>query len=434
MSTEILLLKKFKSKFMRNTGWLLFEQIFRMILALLVTSQMARYLGAHNYGLLNYGVAYIAIFMTLSKLGIDSIIVHEIIKNRKNTGEIVGTTIVLRSISSLISILMIYVLVVFLNPNEKMLHVITIIQSLSLIFVAFDVVGFWFQSNLQSKYAVISKSIAFTLVSIWRIILIYFEAPVEYFAFATVLEAITISAFMVVFYIKFNGQKLSFSFQVAKKLLIRSSSFIISGLLVSIYTQMDKIMLGKIADESTVGIYSAAMTIASLWIFVPNALIESARPVIMSTKESNEKLYLLRYKQLLCSIIWLSIFASLFISLLSKPLVLIIFGDQFTESIFVLAVLIWSRIFALIGVTRSIWLISENQVKYQIYFVGVGAFLNVILNFVLIPKYGAMGAAIATIFAEVLSSTVALLFFKKTRPLFKLIIEAFIFKGITSRS
>lgn len=415
---------------MRNTGWLLFEQVFRMGLSLIITSLMARYLGTENFGLINYSLAYIMIFTTVSNLGIDNIIVNEIIKNREETGKVIGTTIYLRLSSSVISIFSIYLIVGFLNADQITIQLITLIQSISLLFVVFDSIDYWFQSNLQSKYVVIAKSTAFSIVSIWRLMLIFSGKSLYYFAMATALEAIVISACMIVFYIRFKGPKMHFSYETAKNLFSKSYHFFLAGLLIMIYTQIDKIMLGKMTDVTTVGIYSAAMAISSLWVFVPYALIESARPIIMTSKGHSENLYILKYKQLFCSIIWISIGASIVISLFSKLIILLIYGNQFIESINVLIILIWSRIFSLIGSTRVIWLTVENLGKFQVVFVGIGAVLNVFLNLLLIPKYGAIGAAISTLIAEVISTFLAVLIFKKTRPLFKLIIESFLFKGV----
>lgn len=415
---------------MRNTGWLLFEQIFRMGLSLIVTSLMARYLGSENFGLINYSLAYIMIFTTVSNLGIDNIIVNEIIKNREETGKVIGTTIYLRLSSSIISIFLILLIVRYLNVGQITIQLITIIQSISLLFVVFDSIQFWFQSNLQSKYVVVAKSTAFFIVSIWRLLLIFSEKSIYYFAITTAIETIAISVCMLVFYMKFKGPKLHFSLQTAKNLLLKSYHFFIAGLLIMIYTQIDKIMLGQMTDVTTVGIYSAAMTISSLWIFVPYALIASARPIIMTSKNHSEALYIKKYKQLFSSIIWISIGASIIISLCSSFIVLLIYGNQFIESINILVILIWSRIFSLIGSTRAIWLTVEDLGKFQVVFVGIGAILNVGLNLLLIPKYGAIGASISTLFAEIVSTFFAVLIFKKTRPLFKLIIESFLLKGV----
>lgn len=415
---------------MRNTGWLLFEQIFRMGLSLIVTSLMARYLGTHDFGVLNYSLAFILIFTKMSNLGIDIIIVNEIIKNRTETGKIIGTTIYLRLISSCVSIFLLFLIIQYINPNDTLLFIITILQSISLLFIIFDSIDYWFQSNLQSKYIVISKSVAFTIVSIWRLSLIFFEKPITYFAAATVIEAIVISSFVIAFYIRFKGPKLHFSFKIAKQLLSKSYYHFIAGLLIIVYTQIDKIMLGNMTGGSTVGIYSAAMVVSSLWLFVPNALIESASPLIMSAKSESEYSYRKKNKQLYCAIIWIGLGASIVITLLSKQITLLIYGNEFIDSVHVLTILIWSRVFSLIGTTKAIWLTVENLGKYQVYFVGIAACINIVLNIILIPIYGAIGAAIATLIAEVVSAFFACLLFKKTRPLFKLIIESFLFKDV----
>lgn len=194
---------------------------------------------------------------------------------------------------------------------------------------------------------------------------------------------------------------------------------------------MDKIILGQVTGGSTVGIYTAAMTIANLWIFIPNAIIDSARPIIMTEKENhNEELYRKRFKQLCSSIIWISVVASILITVIAKPIVFILYGQQYTQAVGVLIILIWSRIFSLIGTVSSIWLISENLMKLQKYFVGIGAVVNILLNLAFIPHYGASGSAIATLFAEVLTSTVALLIFRETIPLLKLILNSFNLRNI----
>lgn len=415
---------------MENTGWLIFEQIFRMGLSLIVTSLMARYLGKEDFGSINYSLAYILIFTTASNLGIDNIIINEIIKNRKGTGRLIGTTIFLRFISSVLSIFFLFLIINFMDAHSVTVRIITLIQSISLVFIVFNSIEYWFQSNLQSKYIVISKSVAFTIISSWRLIAIFFGKSVYFFAFTTVIEAVVVSLFMIVFYVKFKGPRLQVSFKTAKHLLSKSYHFFVAGLLIMVYTQIDKIMLGQMSDVATVGIYSAAMTISSLWVFIPLALIESARPLIMASKSESETSYIRKYKQLYCSIIWISIGASVVITLLSKPIILVIYGQQFIDSVYILTILIWSRIFSLIGSTRAIWLTVENLGKFQVIFVGIGALLNMGFNMLLIPQYGAIGAAVATLITEIISTFFAVLLFKQTRPLFKLIIEAFLCKGI----
>jgi PST family polysaccharide transporter len=416
----------FKNRVVKNTGWLIFEHIFRMILSLLVTSIVARYLGTYNYGLINYGLAYITIFLNISSLGIDSILVYEIVSNEKKTGEMIGTAMFMRVISSLISVIFIYTIVSHMNSNNSLLVIITFIQSISIIFASFDLLKYWFQSNLNSKYVVLSKLIAFTLVSSWRIILVALKVEVEYFAIATIIETFTAAVVLFISYYKHRGPTLKIKLSLMNVLLKKSYLFIVAGLLVSIYTQIDKIMLGKMFDISSVGIYTAAMNIAGLWIFIPMAIIESLRPLIMKEKNVSQERYEYLFSKLNSIIIWISIAAAISITLLSKYIIIIIYGRGFLESTPILIILVWSRIFSLLGTTRTIWLISENLKRYVNVLVGIGAIINFSMNLYLIPIYGALGAAIATIIAEFISSFLVLYILRDTKPLAKMISSAFL--------
>lgn len=426
------LLKNSSAKqFMANTGWLIFDKVFHMILSLVVTSMTARYLGKEGYGVINFGLSFINIFTIICKLGIDSIIVNELVKNKEKSGEILGTTLVLRLISSLCSLVLTFVFVSVLKPNQSIVMIVTMIQSISLIFVTLDTVDFYFQSILKSKYTAIARSISYPLVCLLRLIFIFFKVSVVWFAWATVLDAVMIGIVLLYFYLKKEKRKITFSVRQAKHLLQNSYSFIWANLLVTIYTQMDRIMVGSLVGDAETGLYSAAMTIANLWIFIPNALIDSARPLIMELKASGkDETYKLRYAQLYAGIIWISIAAGIFFTVFSNITIIIIYGKEYFEAVIVLKILVWSRLFSLIGTARNIWLICEECAKYVKWFVGAGAGINIILNFILIPLFGALGAAIATLITEIVSSFFMIGIFKKTRPLMTFIWDAFRCKNV----
>lgn len=417
------------ARFFTNTGWLVFDKLFHMALSLIVTGMMSRYLGVENYGYLNYGLAFIEIFTIICKLGIDGIIVNELIQQREKNGEILGTTTCLRLLSSLLSLVLTYLFVKILNPGETVILVITMVQSVSLIFVAFDTLDYYFQSKLESKYTAAARSISYPVVCLLRVLFIYLKKDVAWFAWATVLDALLIAAVMFYFYKKDHLPKFNLSVPMAKYLLSHSYHFIPVNLLVTIYTQMDKLMVKGMSDSTQVGLYSAAMLIANLWIFIPNALIDSGRPLVMSMKaEKNERGYTARMRQLSAGVIWISILAGLFFTVFGKLVVYIINGKAFLDAVPVLLILIWSRLFSLVGTIRSVWMLCEGQEKYIKYFIGLGAVINVALNSLLIPEFGAVGAAAATLATEVLSSFVATGICRRTRPYFKILMEALLIK------
>lgn len=418
-------------KFIKNTGWLIFDKILHMIMSLVVTGAVARYLGDHDYGIINYGLSFVNIFTIVTKLGIDSIIVNELVKNRDKEGEIIGTSIGLRMISSLLSLIVTYIFVWVLNPTEEIVILVTMIESLSLLGLAFDTIDFYFQSKLMSKYSALARTFSYPLVCLYRVALVLLKADLHWFGWAAAFDACCIGLLLLIFYRKNQGPALKFSWSMGKNLLSHGKHFILANLLVTIYTQMDRLMLGSMSGQDQVGIYSAAMTIANLWIFIPNALMDSARPLIMELKANGQKeMYQKRWRQIYAGVIWISILAGIFFTIFPKLVIWIIYGKNYFEAISVLMILIWSRLFSLLGVLRSTWMLCEGYEKYVKYFIGLGAVINVVLNSILIPVIGADGAAVATLITEITASLFASMWYKKTRELTPVIWDALRFKGI----
>lgn len=420
-------------RFLGNTGWILFERVLHVLLTLLTTSLTLRYLGTDGSGMIDYGASYVTIFTILCKLGIDSILVNEIVKGEHPSGTLVGTTIGLRLLSALLSVGIIAAVVSLLKPNETEILLITVIQSCSLLLVSFDTIDFWFQSQLQSRYTALSKAISFLLVCGFRLTLIALKADVYWFAFASVMDALIIGVMLLMFYRRTATDPLRFSWKTARYLLPLSAPFIVSALLITLYTQMDTIMLGSLVTEnpdSAVGIYNAAAKVCNMWVFVPIAVIDSARPMIMGQKGRDEVSYQTRYRRLYAAVVWLGIVAGIAISLLSGFIIWIIAGEEFAAAAPVLTVLIWARLFSVIGTTRGIWMVCENLSRYVVIFAAAGAAVNFAINMVLIPQMGAMGAAVATLITEIVVGVVMPLFFKKTRPVVKLMMQAVCLKGL----
>ncbi len=199
---------------------------------------------------------------------------------------------------------------------------------------------------------------------------------------------------------------------------------------MAIYAQMDKIMLGQMLDTYTVGLYSVGIYICSLWNFIPESVIASLRPEIMKAKKSNEDLYQKKLKQMYALIIWISIFYALFVCLFSKYIILILYGKDFLGAKAPLMIAVWYCGFSLMGSARDVWIICEGHQKYSKWFALIGAITNLVLNLLLIPKIGMIGAAIATLITQIMTGFGVTLLFKNTRENNKYLIEAFLLRGI----
>lgn len=418
-----------KSKKVKNSGWIIGQQVFQMVLQLVVGVLTARYLGPSNYGSLNYTASFVSFVMSVATLGMDAVIIKELIDHPEAEGEYLGTAIVFRMGASIASSISIALLVYILNRDDPIKVVLVLLQSIQLFFRAIQIFDSWFTRYLKSKYVSIGKMAASIAVSTYKIWLLATAKDIVWFAASNSIVDGVIALIEFYYYRKEKGQKLSFRFSTGCKILKQSYHFIISGLMVGFYSQMDRIMLGQLLSDTDVGLYTTAAAICGMWIFVPTAIIDSFQASIMETKKNGtHNQYLTRLEQLYGFIIWLCIFVSVFVSILAKPVVLILYGQAYLRSIETLRILIWSETFAMIGTARGIWILCENKSKYVKYYLFVGAVANLILNSILIPYYGNNGAAFATLITQIITSLIAPLFFRETSVHSKIVIDSVVAK------
>lgn len=412
-------------KFIKSTGWQLFSKIYTMLLSLVVGALTARYLGPSNYGLIGYGSSLVALFINVSSLGMNDVVQKELIDTPENRGEILGTALCMRILASLLCMLAIDILVRVVEPGHDLLRTVTILQSFALLIQTGEVLGYWFHVRLEFKYISIGTMIASTVVCIWRVCLLVSNASLEYFAASSCLQYLASSSMLVFFFIRKYPTKLVANITTARKILKSSYHFILSGLAISLYTQMDKIMLGNILSEEMVGYYTAASTIASIWEFVPIAIINSAMVIVLESKKENEERYKKTLSLLLCGISCMGIAVALIFTVFGKIAILILYGRTYLPAFKALIILSWSSCSALIGCARgSTWVLAENLNKYSKHYVIISSVANFALNLILIPRWGIEGAAAATLVSQIMTTFISPMFFKETRSFASVYIDS----------
>jgi O-antigen/teichoic acid export membrane protein len=340
-------LKITTSKFISNTGWLIASRVLQAIFSLIVNMIAARYLGPSNYGTINYVSSFVAFASTISILGLDAIIVKEIIDRPDKQGATLGSAIGLRIISSIISMNCVIFIIGLLNPKDPIIIKIAILEVISLLFGSFDIIMYYYQALLKSKYIAIISLIAYACMSIYRVILIVLKSSIEAFAFAFSVDTIVSAILFCILYYRQKGPKLVFYLDRAKELLKSSYHFIISGLMVNIFSKMDKIMLGNMISQDSVGIYTSAVTICVSWTFILRAIVETARPIIFESRKNSTELYERRITQLYALIIWISIALAVVISIFAKWIVYILYGSQYLNAVAPLRIVVWYVAFSL---------------------------------------------------------------------------------------
>lgn len=419
-----------KNKEVKNASWLISGRIIQMVLSFLISIFTARYLGPSNFGVINYAGAYVAFFTSLCTLGINFVIIKDFTDNPDEQGVTIGTSLVLRAFSSALSTLMIVGIVSIVDKGEPVTIVVTALCSIALVFQVFDTINYWFQSRYESKVTAIATLFAYLAISLYKIILLLLHKNVIWFAFANSVDYIFLAIFLLGAYKKYNGPKLSFSFTKGKHLLSKSYHYILSGMMVAIYGQTDKLMLKQMLDEASVGYYSLASSVNLMWVFVLQAIIDSMYPTIMKLYKVDKNSFEKKNRQLYSIVIYVSVFVAVMFVMFGGIAIRVLYGEAYLPATKPLKIITWYAIFSYLGVARNAWVVCENKQKYLKYMYLSAALINVILNYFMIPIWGASGAAMASLITQICTSMILPCFIKDMRQNVKLMIQAFLLRNI----
>ena len=413
------------NRILSNASWIVFCKIMQSILSFVIGMITARYLGPTNYGLISYAASITAFFLPIMQLGLKNTIVQEFISTPEREGVIIGTAIFLNAVSGLLCVVSITLYAMVTSYGQWETVLVCAIYSVMLIFQAGEIVQYWFQAKLQSKYPSLVALTAYVIVSLYKIYILIAGKPVVWFALTHVLETLVVSILLFVFYQKMGQQELAISMRLAKELLSRSKYYIGSGLMVVIFQQTDRIMLKHMLGEAETGYYSAAITCIGISAFIFSAIIDTARPVIFEARKKTYKSFESRMIMLFSVITVISLLQSISMTLLAKPIILILYGAEYQPTIPILQVAVWYVTFGYYGMVRNIWILAEGKQNYLWIISLSGAILNVVVNFLLIPLLGAIGAAAASLLTQFFTNFMLCFIMKPIRPVAGLILRCF---------
>jgi len=387
-----------------------------MTLGLLVGIWVARYLGVEEFGVFSYAMAFVGLFATIATLGLDSIVIRELVGDESRRDILLGTSFWLKVFGAIVVLILLYIATYF-TTNDSYTNSLIFIIALSTLFNSFNVIDFYFKSKVLSRYVVYVNSIVMFIFSIIRIALILNEAPLVDFAWAGVVNSMLLAIGYIYVYRYQNLSLKSWGFDtaVALELLRDSWPLILSSIVISIYMRIDQVMIKEMIDAQSVGLYAAAVRLSEAWYFVPMVISSSLFPAIQNAKEKSSDLYKIRVVNLLNILYLLSIVVILITFVFADEIITILYGIEYIGASSVLSIHIFASIFVSLGVGMHSWIIVENLQRYEFYSLSFGAFANICLNYLLIDIYGIIGAAVATLISQMVANIVVLMIIEKTR-------------------
>jgi len=414
-------------KIISSIGWLTIERIIMMALSFFVGINVIQYLGPENYGKLSYSISFAGLIGAVAKLGLDQIVIRNLVKEEKLTEEILGTAFVLKLAGSIFTVLLIGIGIWTFNTDSE-IRWMTVIISTGLFFTAFETIDFWFQSKVWSRPMAMVRSLQLILTSIIKLIFIFWNFPLIAFAWVFMAE-FTLKAFgMIVVYYR-NSQSIT-RWQAnrsrAINLLKDSWPLVLSGLMILIYMKIDQVMLGNMAGDQAVGTYAAAVKLSEPCYFIATAICTSIFPALIKIRQKNQQEYQRKIQTLYDLMAWLSIGIAIIVTSASDILATNLLGSDFVDVGKILALHIWAGPFVFLGIARSRWLMAENYTRFSLFATSLGAISNICLNLALIPKYQGIGAAIATVISYAISSHVSCIFYPPIYDNSKMLFKALI--------
>lgn len=404
------------NKVAKNATWIIACRIVQSVFALVINMLTARFLGPSNFGLITYAASLVAFVVPIMNLGLSNILVQEIVNNPDREGKTLGTSMFLCLLSSFACIIGVTSFAIIANHDEPVTILVCLLYSLNLIFQALELIRYWFQAKYLSKYTSIVSLCAYLIVSAYKVFLLITAKNVYWFAISNAFDYAIIAICCIIIYHKLDGQKLSFSWELGKQLFSRSKHYILSGMMVTIFAQTDKIMIKLMIDEAATGYYGAAVATAGLTSFVFTAIIDSFRPSIFEGQKNSNSVFEHRLTLLYSIVIYVSLLQSILMTTLSWVIIQILYGAAYTPSSRPLQIVVWYTTFSYIGAVRDIWILAHNK-QHLLWKINLsGAIANILINAILIPILGIYGAAVASLLTQFFTNVVIGYIIKDIRP------------------
>ena len=379
-----------------NVQWFTLARFISLALSFLTTILIARLFGPEQFGILNYVISIIGLFSILSNFGISATLYKELTLKKEKREEIFGSALTLNYITATTTFIIVLISLFFIRES---FYVKSLIVLLSLTFLTqpMNLLSFDFLKDREGKYVAITQIITLIVSSFLKILITYLYSSVTFFILILVAENLISGAIYIYQIKKIKFRNLSFKIQneQIKYIFYSSLPLILYSAFSEIYSRIDQIMLRSYVDITTVGIYSASVKVAEMWYLVPNILLGALFPALANVKNDRNE-YNKRYNILLIALVISSILISCFIFLFKEGIINLIYGNEFSSAANILGV----YIFSIVGFFVSSLIYQDlflNKNKWAITIIPfLTALINILLNLILIPAKGAVGAALAT--------------------------------------
>ena len=408
-----------KNKVLKNSFWLIYDKVFRLLGIVIFNLLLANNLGADFVGEYHFIIAVSYIFYAISLFGLNDILIKELVGLKYSIGELLTNSIILRLFVGIFLYILIIIITFYLSGYTEINLLYLLIVGLQLFFQPFQVLTTYFDSKINSRITVIFRNIAVSISVILRILLVLFYPDLRLILLAYIIEPFLEGIILFIYFQKniLTLKLKDFKVSIIKYLIKQSGPIAFASIFYIMYAKLDQLMLGFMVSKYELGNYSMAVRFAEISFFIPIAYSKSLFPKILAFKEDKQQ-YNKMINKAMKLLFRISLCISLVMLIIPDSFFPYILGEDMVNVSIPFKILIFSSIMVYIGSLSYIWYLSEGYQNYIMYNTIYGLLFNIILNLILIYYYGIIGAAVATLLAKILANYIIHAFRKETREIF----------------
>ncbi|WP_268249765.1 flippase [Rahnella laticis] len=399
-------------KYIANSFWVLAEKVVRLTVIFCLFSYISQRLSVYEFGIFSLSQTISSLMIGVVAFGFDNVLIKDFsISNRTN--EIFTTAFFFRMMLSFVVVIS-YSIYILHSNYLSVYQAVFIISSFSVFFQVQTIYYAYYQAVSRSQIITKTSILALTISTMIKLIIIYFNFGIIYYTLSFVIDYLFSFALIFIVSSK-NGLVLNhrfFKFDVLKYLLKQSFPIMISTLIVMIYTRIDQFMIAKMIGMEEVARFNVAVRLSDAYMFIPLAISASFFPMVANDSSA------INIKKYFNVTHFFTFLSGMFVIILTPFIINVFFGERYHDSIHVIYIIVIANIISALGTVSTNILIIRGISYLRIYRAIYGLVINIALNIILIPHYGMIGAAYASLFSQLIASWISNLFSKKTRDCF----------------
>ncbi|MDY6922263.1 MAG: flippase [Pseudomonadota bacterium] len=404
---------------LQSTSWVLVDKVATMGLNLLATLVIARTLGPEQFGVLAYLLALVTLIGPLAALGFNAIVTREVVEQPQREVSIMSTVCSFRLLGAVVGNGLLLGWAWLFGELSPAQFGLLCLMAGGYTLNAFRVFEFYFQAKMAIKYVAIVRTTIALVFTAAKVTVALTSGEIFWVGSVYAMEFFVLGLGFIALYRWYSGSAFfrQINWRYGLSLLRQSSWLVLSSVASIIYLKVDQIMLANMVDNQAVGIYAVAARLSEVWYFIAEAIVISFFPMLLQLKSADAAHYQQRLQQLCDSLFVLALTLALVVTVIAGPVVTLLFGEAYAASATVLSIHIWAGVFVFMRALASKWIIAHGLMKYSLLSHGLGAIINIVVNLIAIPRWGALGAAWATVVSYATASYLVFWLAPATRPI-----------------